>query len=130
MKKKNTPRKKPRPKCARCGQRCCRYITVKIPAPRTIRDYDGLLWHLSHENVEAFKDSGGWHLLVYNPCTHLDGDGKCAIYENRPITCREHSSEVCEYDGSIAESASAYFDGPEALASFCRKKFKTWDRRY
>jgi len=34
-------------KCKKCNQLYCKYITEKIPAPRTIRDFDGLLWQLS-----------------------------------------------------------------------------------
>jgi Fe-S-cluster containining protein len=129
MRPKSAAEKTPRSKCFQCGRFCCRYITVKIPAPRTLRDFDGLLWQLSHENVSAFRDAGGWHLIIYNRCRHLCRSGKCGIYENRPITCREHSSESCEYDGPIAESAAVFFDSAEALESFCRKRFKTWDRR-
>ena len=117
-------------KCSKCEQLCCKYITVKIPAPRTIRDFDGLLWQLAHENVQAFKDSMGWHLLIYNSCVHLNGNGKCAIYNKRPITCREHSDEACEYGSPISKTSVRFFDGFESLNRFCRKKFKTWDRRF
>ncbi len=93
MKKKKKFENNSLAKCIECEQSCCRYFTVKIPAPRTICDFDGLLWQLFHGNVKAFKDSTGWHLLVYNSCVHLEGNGECAIYENRPITCREHSND-------------------------------------
>jgi Fe-S-cluster containining protein len=116
--------------CEDCRQRCCRYITVKIPAPRTIRDFDGLLWHVSHKNVAAFRDHGGWHLIIYDPCSHLRSNGRCSIYENRPITCREHSTESCEYDNPIPEAAVQFFDGYASLNEYCRKRFKTWDRRF
>jgi len=117
-------------RCRDCNQLCCRYITVKIPAPRTICDFDGLLWQLAHENVKAFKDSTGWHLLIYNSCMHLEDSGECAIYEGRPITCREHSINSCEYDNSIEASSMNFFGSYEALDTYCRKKFKTWDRRF
>ena len=117
-------------KCADCGHLCCNYITVKIPAPRTIRDFDGLLWQLSHENINAFRDHTGWHLIIYNPCSHLNRIGECAIYENRPITCREHSIENCEKNGPISESSRQYFRGFQELNEYCSKKFKTWNKRY
>ena len=85
-------------KCQDCEHLCCNYITVKIPAPRTILDFDGLLWQLSHENIKAFRDHTGWHLMIYNKCSHLKNNGECAIYDDRPITCREHSVENCEYN--------------------------------
>jgi len=117
-------------KCARCEDLCCRYITVKIPAPRTIRDFDGLLWQLAHENVQVYKDSSGWHLLVCNPCIHLRDQGGCKIYDRRPITCREHSTENCEYRNPISKTSALFFDGYKALDRYCKKKFKTWDRRF
>jgi len=116
--------------CEKCRQLCCRYITVKIPPPRTIRDFDGLLWQLSHENVAAFRDHGGWHLMIYNACTHLGPNGRCSIYENRPITCREHSTAGCEYDTPVREASLAFFSSDASLNQYCRKKFKTWDRRF
>ena len=123
------PRGKSASKCQKCGSQCCRYITVKIPAPRTLRDFDGLLWQLAHEKVKAFRDARGWQLLVENLCRHLNGRGECAIYANRPITCREHSSEYCEYDGPISETAAGFFDSYEKLDAYCRRRFATWDRR-
>ena len=128
--KKETSGNRSESPCIRCDDLCCKYITVKIPAPRTIRDFDGLLWQLSHKDVQAFKDTSGWHLLICNPCIYLSAGGGCAIYERRPITCREHSIEQCEYQRSIAKTAALFFDGAKALDRFCKKKFKTWDRRF
>ena len=128
--KKNKQEKSSLSKCAACNQACCRYVTEKISAPRTIHDFDGLLWQLYHENVKAFRDATGWHLIIYNSCVHLKRDGKCAIYDNRPITCREHSVDDCEFDNPIDEAAIQYFDNYQSLENYCRKKFKTWDKRF
>jgi hypothetical protein len=117
-------------KCYDCEHLCCNYITVKIPPPRTIRDFDGLLWQLSHEKVNAFRDHTGWHLIIYNSCVHLKNNGECAIYDKRPITCREHSVENCENNGSISESARQYFGSFQELNDYCSKKFKTWNKRF
>jgi len=117
-------------KCRNCEHLCCNYITVKIPAPRTIHDFDGLLWQLAHENIHAFRDHTGWHLLIYNRCLHLNRNGGCAIYDERPITCRQHSIENCEYNSSISESSLQYFEDSEALDEFCKKRFKTWKKRF
>ncbi|MFO7964066.1 MAG: YkgJ family cysteine cluster protein [Desulfobacterales bacterium] len=116
-------------KCKACKGACCRYITVKLSAPRTIRDFDGLLWQVYHENVEIFKDAKGWHLLINNPCVHLNDRGRCDIYDKRPITCREHSAENCEYGNSIADTALLFFPNHRSLEKYCRKRFKTWDKR-
>lgn len=128
--RKKILKKKTVSKCNKCDQLCCKYITEKISAPRTIRDFDGLLWQLLHKNVKAFKDSSGWYLIIYNACVHLKRDGGCSIYENRPITCREHSVEKCEFKSSVSRTAIIYFDGFKSLESYCRKKFKTWDNRF
>ena len=116
-------------KCFNCENLCCTYITVKIPAPRTIIDFDGLLWQLSHKNVRAFKDSNGWYLLIGNRCAHLK-NGKCAIYEKRPITCREHSIEKCEKNNPLSKASSIYFENYQSLEEYCENKFKTWRRRF
>ncbi|HDQ03721.1 MAG TPA: YkgJ family cysteine cluster protein [Deltaproteobacteria bacterium] len=116
--------------CNKCKQACCRYLTQKISAPRSIHDFDGLLWQLYHKNVKAFCDSTGWHLLVYNPCVHLKKNGKCAIYEKRPITCRDHDAGDCEYGNPISKLSVRYFDNYQSLEKYCKKKFKTWDKRH
>ena len=128
--KKKALEEKYESQCNECDHLCCKYITVKIPAPRTILDFDGLLWQLSHENIKAFKDSTGWYLLVYNLCVYLKGNGECVIYESRPITCREHSIKKCEHDNPISKASLKFFDSFQNLNNFCKKKFKTWDSRY
>jgi Fe-S-cluster containining protein len=130
MKKNEDSEKISKKKCISCGNCCCRYFTMKIPAPRSILDFDNLLWQLYHENTKAFKDSTGWYLLIYNSCVHLMENGECFIYENRPITCREHSHEECEFDNTISDSASLFFDNYQSLAKYCKNKYKTWNKRY
>jgi uncharacterized protein len=117
-------------KCYDCEHLCCNYITVKIPPPRSIRDFDGLLWQLSHEKINAFRDHTGWHLIIYNSCSHLKSDGQCVIYDDRPITCREHSVENCEHNGAVSESAMQYFGSFKELNDYCSKRFKTWNKRF
>jgi len=120
----------PASKCRTCKGACCRYITMHMPTPGTINEFDGLMWQISHENIQIFKDSDGWHLLIYTPCTHLEKSGKCAIYNERPNVCREHPADVCEYDESIADSASLYFRNAAELDVYCTKRFKGWKKRF
>ena len=117
-------------KCRRCGSACCKYITVKIPAPRSMLDFDNLVWQLCHADVKALKDADGWCLLIYNNCIHLGKNGKCAIYTRRPVTCREHPAVQCEFDDPLPENAELYFDDAASLVEYCRKRFKNWERRY
>ncbi len=116
--------------CARCTRSlCCRYITVSVDTPRSMRDYDTLLWMVSHRGVRIYRDCDGWAVQSMNSCEHVLPGGGCGIYETRPMICREHSNEDCEFvrpdDESILE-----FTSYDQLDEYCRKKFKGWDRRF
>ncbi len=117
-------------KCARCGGACCRYITVSIPAPRSMLDFDNLIWQLHHPNVNVLKDADGWSLLINTICKNLAVDGKCMIYPVRPVTCREHSASQCEYDDPLHENAELYFPDAESMLTYCDKRFKNWGGRF
>jgi hypothetical protein len=119
----------PENKCGFCtNSKCCTYITEKLETPRSMYDFDHLLWQLSHKDVQAFKDEQGWYLLVNTPCTHLLTDGRCGIYDDRPHICREHSNDFCEFDQPATEGFDLYFDGYESLYDYVRKRFRTWDK--
>lgn len=119
-------------KCDLCtGSICCTYITHELDAPKAMKDFDYLMWQVSHENVAVFKDEDGWFLSITQPCVHLLPDGgRCGIYETRPEICREHSNDCCEFDGPAEEDFDLYFDSYESLDKFCRKRFKKWDKRF
>jgi Fe-S-cluster containining protein len=115
-------------KCGLCtNSKCCTYITEQLETPRSKHDFDHLLWQVSHENVEIYKDEDGWFLLVDARCTHLQHDGRCGIYDRRPQVCREYSNDYCEYDAPAEDSFELYFRNYEQLLSYCRKRFKRWD---
>jgi FKBP-type peptidyl-prolyl cis-trans isomerase (trigger factor)/Fe-S-cluster containining protein len=115
-------------KCSFCGpSKCCQYITQKISAPRSKQDFDHLLWQVSHEKVEIFKDSDGWHLLVDTTCTHLQADGGCGIYENRPSVCRDYSVKNCEFDGAASDGWKLYFSDHDSLLGYCKQRFRRWE---
>lgn len=121
----------PDTKCGFCaGAKCCNYITQSIKAPRSKDDFDHLLWQLAHRNVQAYKDSDGWFLLVLTTCNYLAPDGRCGIYETRPELCRDYSNDYCEYDSPAEEGFELFFDGYDALLAYCRKRFKNWDKRF
>ncbi len=121
----------PENKCSFCrGTTCCTYLTHRIDSPRSMEDFDLLLWQISHINTQVYKDEDGWFLLVNNRCGHLQPDGRCGIYETRPQVCREHSNDGCEFEGpSGEEDFMLFFSGYEPLLTYCRKKFKNWDQR-
>jgi len=118
-------------KCGRCTQSiCCNSINQLIDTPRSIAEFDHLLWQVSHENINVFKDADGWFLNVISSCDHLQDDGSCGIYDRRPFICRDYDSAFCEFDEPIREGAELFFDSYEKLDTWCRNRFKTWDRRF
>lgn len=118
-------------KCSLChNSKCCTYITQQIDAPRSMHDFDHLLWQVSHHNVCVYKDEDGWYLLFNSPCRHLLPGGGCGIYEERPNICRQHSNDYCEYDAPAEDSFKKFFDSYESLLAYCRKRFKKWDKRF
>ncbi len=119
-------------KCGLCtASRCCQYVTQALDPPRSMKDFDHLLWQVSHRNVALFKDEDGWYLLLNDAaCVHLQDNGNCGIYATRPQICREHSNDYCEYDAPAEEGFELYFDGYETLDAYCRKRFKKWDKRF
>ena len=101
----------PQTKCGYCtNSKCCTYITQQIDTPRSKRDFDFLLWQISHRDIRIYKDEGSWYMLVDNLCTHLQRDGRCGIYEDRPEICREYSNDYCEYDQPAEEGFELYFE--------------------
>jgi len=118
-------------KCDLCTSSiCCTYITQEIDKPTTIYDFDTMLWQLYHHDVQFYKEDGCWYLKILNYCLNLQPDGRCGVYEVRPMICREHENDFCEYDESTDESADVFFGKPEDLEKYCSKKFKSWDKRY
>ena len=118
-------------KCGKCTQSlCCNSINQKIPTPKTVEDFDHLLWQIAHENINVFKDSDGWFLHINSRCHHLLPNGFCNIYEERPWVCREYTNDFCEYDESIEEGSQKYFSTYEQLDEYCQKRFKRWKRRF
>ena len=116
-------------KCEMCTALCCSYITQMIDTPRSIYSFDTLLWQVAHQGVHVFKDDNGWFLLCQTRCQFLLPDNRCGIYETRPIICREHSHEACEFDAPVDEGCELYFQTFEELDGYCRKRFKHWDKR-
>lgn len=95
-----------------------------------MRDFDHLLWQVSHRSVHLFKDAEGWFLRIMSDCEHLQTNGHCGIYATRPLVCREHSSDYCELDDSIESSCELYFENHAQLDAYCRKRFRQWERRF
>ncbi len=114
-------------KCQRCtNSKCCTYFTQAIDAPRSKREFDHLLWQISHRGVQVYKDKSGWYLLINTACTHLQPDGRCGVYETRPQICRDYTNDFCEFDAPAEDGFDLFFPDYEALLTYCRKRFKRW----
>jgi len=84
---------------------------------------------LLSSNTQVYKDEDGWFLLVNNRCLHLQGDGRCGIYEQRPHICRDHTNDDCEFEGPAgADDFELFFPDYQSLLAYCRKRFKNWER--
>ena len=122
---------RPEEKCGLCRSSiCCTYVAQEIDAPTSIADFDMLLWMLYHHDVHFYKEDGSWTMKILNRCNNLQPDGRCGIYEKRPIICREHENDFCEFDETSEQSADLYFASPADLEKYCRKRFKNWTKRY
>lgn len=116
-------------KCGYCtNSYCCTYVTEELATPRSKRDYEHLLWQVSHEGVEIYKDDEGWWMMVASRCSHLQDDGGCRIYDVRPQVCRDYSNDYCEFDAPAEEGYELHFCDYEALLKYCKKRFKRWER--
>ncbi len=114
-------------KCDLCtNSKCCTYVTQQIDTPRSKYDFEILLWQVSHKKVKAYKDCDGWFVLFEADCTHLEHDGRCGIYEDRPTICRTHENEFCEYDAPAEDGFDLYFPNYQNLLAYCEKRFKKW----
>jgi len=121
----------PENKCSYCvGSKCCTYITQELDTPRAMSDFDHMLWQTSHQDIQIYKDEDGWYLLINRTCNHLQKDGRCGIYDDRPIICRDHNNDECEFDSMAEDDFELFFDGYESLLKYCKKRFKTWDKRF
>ncbi len=116
-------------KCGFCtNSKCCTYITEQLVTPRSMKDFDHMLWQLSHKDIQAYKDEDGWYLLVNNTCNHLQKDGRCGIYEDRPMICREYTNDYCEFDESSEQGFDLFFEDYAALLGYVKKRFKGWQK--
>ncbi len=84
--------------CNRCLALCCQYITIEIDKPNTKRRKDDVRWYLLHEGITLLISDGRWLIKVPTVCTALNNeDSSCSIYDDRPQTCREYTTENCDY---------------------------------
>lgn len=110
--------------CDRCIAICCQYITLEIDKPRSKRSYDDIRWYLLHEGITLLIENDRWMVKVPTRCTKLSADNKCTIYETRPHTCREYSTENCDYHTEYEGWDTEYveIETPEDLELYLEKR--------
>ena len=103
-------------RCTGCGN-CCRGTIVMVTDADVDRVMDGtgqrpseFLRFVDEDEAKIEKRSGWWIRVAHGPhqaravlalkhrpggaCIFLDDDDRCTIYEDRPVTCREHPFEI------------------------------------
>ncbi|MFA6416704.1 MAG: YkgJ family cysteine cluster protein [Patescibacteria group bacterium] len=81
-------------KCDGCSD-CCQYATVIIEKPKTKLDLEEIIWQILHGLELEIDHEGDWLLTIYHPCSALDKNGLCSIYDKRPEICRRHQHAEC-----------------------------------
>jgi Fe-S-cluster containining protein len=129
MPKKNDDRPTRPPKedpdesrCFDCDQICCRTAVIEVDPPKSLRDHSDFLFYLYHFDTRiAIAGNPGreqWFVEFMSPCRHLV-DGRCAIYERRPIVCREYDSRTCERS---RPERFEYISTPEEYMGYIEKR--------
>lgn len=101
----------------RCTGHCCKAFTLPISPDElkakagVYRDghiiadmavYLGTGTHDLKTGEFVKQENSGWH--VYG-CRHLQGNGDCGIYENRPFMCRDYPyGHPCKFENCTAEN--------------------------
>lgn len=107
--------------CDKCNALCCKYFCFEIDEPDDYDEFENVRWYLCHEGVSVHVDEDGdWYIQIANTCTKLTSDGRCAIYEDRPLICRSYSGANCEATGNDYGYREE-FNSPEQLVDYARK---------
>jgi len=72
--------------CEGCNGTCCRYISFPLKNRMDV----------AFSKARGFKIVDGI-IFIPHVCPKLDKDGKCSIYEERPLNCRifKPNCDVC-----------------------------------
>ena len=109
-------------KCKQCKpSKCCLYITVQVASPKRLTDFEEMLWHTAHQDVEYFVQKRKWYVMIHNPCRFLNTNSNCEIYENRPQVCRDHNPENCEFETGC--DFDLHITSYEEMLEFAARRF-------
>jgi len=106
----------------KCRSMCCTGISVPIDRPKNKTDIEELRFYLIHKNIEVYINNRRWYILVNEKCKNLGRNFLCKDYERRPLICRKHTNDECEYWGDYFDIR--FGDEKELLAYLDKKKKK------
>jgi len=111
--------------CDQCKEsKCCKDVTVEIDEPTDFEDWDEIRWMVAHQNVAVYLDNDDdWVVEFRTPCSKLNKDGKCKIYNKKPKTCSEHELDSCVMNGE-GEPEKLRFDTVEQVEEYFERKIK------
>ena len=82
--------------CPPCA-RCCKYVSLGMESPDNVKYVSMALWFLFHKGIGIYQaHDDDWYLIVPTDCEHLQEDGFCGVYKDRPFICREYDVADCE----------------------------------
>lgn len=110
--------------CGTCNGACCRYVSVNIPTPNSLVDFDEIRWFVSHENVVVYKDCDDDWIVEFNSMCGELKDNMCVSYENRPNVCRGYDSRDCTHLST--DDAKIVFSSPSDVE---RHVARRWPKR-
>ena len=107
--------------CTSCT-RCCETVSIEIDTPRAPWEYDQWIWVLHHRNLELYLEKPErWYLHIEAKCSQLDERGRCRIYDERPVLCREYDPRGCERRAPLSDVA-AWFKTADDLERWLQEK--------
>lgn len=117
--------------CHKCVGLCCNYITIRIDAPTNKRERDDIRWYLLHEGITILITDEDWQVKVPTRCEKLGSQNECTIYETRPQTCRDYSTDSCDYHSVFLNWDTDYkeIETVEAFDLYLDKQAKSKKRK-
>jgi len=93
--------------CDKCNGACCRYVILEIDCPESLDEFENIKWYVAHEKVRVFVDEDyTWNIEFSTPCTNLNENNQCKIYDSKPEICNSFSANECSFHGNYTEKYS------------------------
>jgi hypothetical protein len=117
--------------CFECAK-CCSYVALEIDEPKTMQQYDHMVWYLYHKDVSVFVDhEGAWYIKFETRCENLGAGGMCGVYDRRPSICKGFDWRECENHLTPEDGPPDRFNFESAdvfLTWFEKRRPKTFQR--